>query len=53
MTQEKLADVTRLSVRTLRPRLHFLRERGFICRPAGAKDGDTITEAGLGILPGR
>jgi hypothetical protein len=53
MTQEKLEGVTGISVRTLRPRLHFLRERGYICRPAGAKDGDTITEAGLGLLPGQ
>jgi hypothetical protein len=51
MSQEALELRTGLRVRTIGPRLKFLREKGFVCRPSGDKDGDTITEAGLGLLP--
>jgi hypothetical protein len=50
MTQEALADVTHLSVRTVRNRLRFLRKKKLIRRPHGSKKGETITAAGLRLI---
>jgi len=50
MTQEALADVTQLSVRTVGTRLTALRKSKLVWRPQGDKKGETITDAGLEIL---
>jgi hypothetical protein len=53
MTQEDLADVTRLSVRTVRARLKFMRGKKFVCRPLGSKKGETITDLGRQLIAAR
>jgi hypothetical protein len=50
-TQTEIAGQARLSERTVRDRLTWLRKNGYTVRPSGKKGGETITEKGLRVLP--
>jgi hypothetical protein len=50
VTQESLANKTRLSVPTVHKNLDYLREKNLIHRPLGERKGDTITTTGLAII---
>jgi DNA-binding MarR family transcriptional regulator len=53
VTQEDLADATKLSLPTVRKALKYLREHDLTNRPHGPRKGDAITEAGRAILARR
>lgn len=50
VTQEELAEQTRLSYRTVRKYLGDLRNRGFVNQPRGPKKGSCITPDGLAAI---
>jgi Fe2+ or Zn2+ uptake regulation protein len=55
MTQEALTqrDAADLCLRTVRDRLKFLVEAGFVCKPHGPKKGYALTEKAVAILEKR
>ncbi|MGD0901234.1 MAG: helix-turn-helix domain-containing protein [Thermoguttaceae bacterium] len=50
LTQEDLANVTRLSERTVREHLKYLRKKKLVNRPRGPKKGEGITALGLSVI---
>ena len=53
VTQESLAEATRLSDRTIRNHLPYLRTKGLIDRPFGSRKGEAITAKGLDLIKRR
>jgi DNA-binding IclR family transcriptional regulator len=50
LTQEDLASVTRLSDRTVREHLKYLRREKLVNRPRGPRKGEAITALGLSAI---
>lgn len=53
IVQEDLAEVVRVSVRTIKTRLKILREKGLVHQPCGPKKGFTVTNRGKSLIKER